>query len=408
MNILYDASVNIVAGAYRLLSLFNSKARLSVEGRRGLLDRLEAAIDPTATNVWFHAASLGEFEQGRPVIEAYRRQFPDHKIVLTFFSPSGYEVRKNYAGADHIFYLPIDTAKNARRFLEIVKPKKAIFIKYEFWHNYLRLMAKSGIQCCSISAIFLPEYHYFRWYGSMARNDLRTIDMFFVQNEQSVKLLEGIGIRRAVVAGDTRFDRVYEIAQSAKNLPKIEQFAEGASVLVAGSTWPKDNEILVEIINSRPDMKFIIAPHEIHNDQIERLMAAIKRPSIRYTKLTENDDTSEYDVMIIDTIGILSSVYQYGKLAYIGGGFGVGIHNILEAATFGLPLAFGPNYQKFAEAKDLIAKSGAISIKNADSLARAIAEIEENYDAKSAICRDYVKEKRGATQQIIAYLTQNS
>ena len=355
--------------------------------------------------IWFHCASLGEFEQGRPVIEAFRAAHPGWKILLTFFSPSGYEVRKNYAGADYIFYLPADTPRNARRFVSIFRPKIAVFVKYEFWANYLFALQRSGARAYLISGIFRPGQSFFKPWGGLFRRVLGTFDRLFVQNEESLKLLQGIGAVNAEVAGDTRFDRVYAIAQGAKALPEVERFAEGAEVFVAGSTWPPDEQLLLALINANPDVKFILAPHEVDPARIERMIAQIDRPCLRYTQLTPQSDLAGGGVLFIDTIGILSSVYRYGKWGYIGGGFGVGIHNTLEAATFGLPLAFGPNYEKFQEARDLIGVGGARSISDYAQLADWFGILRGDaaeYQRSSSACAEYVRSHKGATGQIIA------
>lgn len=353
---------------------------------------------------WFHAASLGEFEQGRPVIEAFRKARPEYKILVTFFSPSGYEIRKNYSGADCICYLPTDTPKNVRRFMQIVHPEIAVFIKYEFWHNYLTAMQKAGTRLYLISAIFRKEQIFFKPYGGLFRRALEAFTHLFVQDENSKQFLHEIGIDAVSIAGDTRFDRVFTIASNAKNLPEIERFAQNMPVFIAGSTWPPDEELLLTLIERYPSVKFIIAPHEIHASRIEKLRTTIHRPSLRYTELTPESDLAHAEVLFIDTIGLLSSVYRYGTWGYIGGGFGAGIHNTLEAATFGLPLAFGPRYEAFKEAKELIAAGGAKSISTADELIQWFDPLFQSPEATQRtgdICRQYVIKHKGATQQII-------
>lgn len=386
----------------RCAAPFNSKARLWKDGRRRLFDKLKALGSHRVA--WFHAASLGEFEQGRPVIEAFRKARPEYKILVTFFSPSGYEIRKNYSGADCICYLPTDTPKNVRRFMQIVHPEIAVFIKYEFWHNYLTAMQKAGTRLYLISAIFRKEQIFFKPYGGLFRRALEAFTHLFVQDENSKQLLHEIGIDAVSIAGDTRFDRVFTIASNAKNLPEIERFAQNMPIFIAGSTWPPDEELLLTLIERYPSVKFIIAPHEIHASRIEKLRTAIHRPSLRYTELTPESDLAHAEVLFIDTIGLLSSVYRYGTWGYIGGGFGAGIHNTLEAATFGLPLAFGPRYEAFKEAKELIAAGGAKSISTADELIQWFDPLFQNPEATQRtgdICRQYVIKHKGATQQII-------
>lgn len=402
MKLLYNCGVRLMDAGIRCAAPFNSKARLWKDGRRRLFDKLKALGSHRVA--WFHAASLGEFEQGRPVIEAFRKARPEYKILVTFFSPSGYEIRKNYSGADCICYLPTDTPKNVRRFMQIVHPEIAVFIKYEFWYNYLTAMQKAGTRLYLISAIFRKEQIFFKPYGGLFRRALEAFTHLFVQDENSKQLLHEIGIDAVSIAGDTRFDRVFTIASNAKNLPEIERFAQNMPVFIAGSTWPPDEELLLTLIERYPSVKFIIAPHEIHASRIEKLRTAIHRPSLRYTELTPESDLAHAEVLFIDTIGLLSSVYRYGTWGYIGGGFGAGIHNTLEAATFGLPLAFGPRYEAFKEAKELIAAGGAKSISTADELIQWFDPLFQNPEATQRtgdICRQYVIKHKGATQQII-------
>ena len=411
MRILYNLAVLLMDLGIRLAAAFNPKARLWVEGRRDIFRRMKEKIDASAPLIWFHAASLGEFEQGRPLIEAFREAYPDYKILVTFYSPSGYEIRKNYAGADYIFYLPSDTPGHVRQFMSIVRPRIAVFIKYEFWVNYLLALQKAGVHTYLISAIFRPEQAFFRWYGSLMRRALGVFDAMFVQNEASKTLLAGIGLREVSVTGDTRFDRVYTIAQAAKELPAVARFAAGHRVLVAGSTWPPDEELLLQLIrDAEPGTKFIIAPHEIEESRIQKMVAQCSTRTLRYTELHAESDLEGASVLIVDTIGILSSVYRYGHWAYIGGGFGVGIHNILEAATFGLPLAFGPRYEKFQEARELIQSGGARSIATFEELFdwfQTMSTDAERYAASSTTCRDYVLTHKGATAQIMQRIEQD-
>ena len=354
--------------------------------------------------VWIHAASLGEFEQGRPIIERVKREMPDSIIVVTFFSPSGYKIRKNYPLADFVFYLPADTPKNVTRFLDAVHPDIAIFVKYEFWLNYLNELHRRSIPTYLISAIFRPSQIHFRPWGGMWRRALRCYSSIFVQDKASERLLQRVGYKRCVVAGDTRFDRVAEIARNAKRIPIIEHFAMGTPLFVAGSTWGKDEELLIQLINTNPDIRFVIAPHEMDESRMQRLETTIHGGVVRYTHSSESSDFSGAQVLILDTIGLLSSAYSYARWAYIGGGFGVGIHNTLEAATFGLPIAFGPNYQKFREARDMIELGAATSVTSATELIDWFAIIKDEGEAlqkASSSALNYTKEHCGATDTIM-------
>ncbi len=356
--------------------------------------------------VWIHAASLGEFEQARPIIERIKRERPEMVVVVTFFSPSGYEIRKNYPLADYVFYLPADSQGNVMRFLDAVRPDVAIFIKYEFWLNYLNELRRRAIPTYLVSAIFRPSQVHFRPWGLMWRRALDAYNTIFVQDSASKSLLEGVGYNRSIVAGDTRFDRVAEIARNVKRIPTIERFAFEAPLFVAGSTWGKDEELLIELINANPDIRFVIAPHEMEEARMRHLENCIRGGVIRYTRSNESSDFSHVQVMILDTIGLLSSVYSYARWAYIGGGFGVGIHNTLEAATFGLPIAFGPNYHKFREACDMIARGAATSIASYSELNSWFTTIKkgEALQKASSSARDYTKEHCGATDTIMGVI----
>lgn len=405
---LYETGLRLYALLARLASPFDSKAARWSKGRKGLLEKIERAVGPGNDIAWFHCASLGEFEQGRPLIEAFREKYPDYRILLTFFSPSGYELRKDYPGADYVFYLPIDTRRNVRRFLKAVNPRLAVFIKYEFWKNYLQALKERGTRTYVVSAIFRPEQPFFHWYGRDFRRMLDCFDHIFVQNEASKELLGTLGLTAVTVAGDTRFDRVSRIAQTARQIEPVERFARGSRVVVAGSTWPKDDELLLEAVEKHPQYKFILVPHEIEEGKIEHLLNRITRRAVRYTRLQEYpaQEVETADVLVVDTVGILASLYQYGYCAYIGGGFGVGIHNILEAATFGLPLLFGPNYEKFQEAVDLIRLGGATVVGDADDLHQALDQLlraPESYAERSAVCRNYVREHIGASERILGH-----
>lgn len=411
MVFLYNLGIRIYQILVAVVSLFNKKAKLFRDGRKGWEKRLRESIKENDRVVWFHCASLGEFEQGRPVIEAFRVKYPDIKILLTFFSPSGYEIRKNYQGADYIFYLPLDTYWNSKKFIDIVNPVATIFVKYEFWYFYLNGLKKRGVPTYVISAIFRPEQAFFKWYGGWYRKFLANFKHLFVQNESSKELLASIGVTNVTVAGDTRFDRVIANAQAAKVVPLIEQFVGDSKVMVAGSTWPKDEEIIVEHFKANPhNLKLIIAPHEIHEQEIEKLRSSFGLKTLRYTKPDECNP-SEAQVLIIDTIGILSSIYRYGHISYIGGGFGVGIHNTLEAAVFGIPVLFGPNYQRFQEAVDLIETGTAKPIKSIEEFDNSvkfyISLNQKSMDVKR-INHDFFINKSGATIKIINNLSINT
>lgn len=404
MRFLYNTGICLMRAAAAAAALFNTKIRLRNRGCREVFRALRSFVKEGDRVVWFHCSSLGEFEQGRPVIEAIRGKFPGHKIVLTFFSASGYEIRKNYEVVDQVLYLPYDTPSNARRFVALARPEIAVFVKYEYWYNFLRALHRSGCRTYIVSAIFFPKQVFFRWYGGFFRKMLRFFHTIFVQDAHSEKLLRGLGVSSVIVAGDTRFDRVASIAAAVKPLPAVEAFAAGAEVLIAGSTWEKDEELLLPLVNDAAGMKFIIVPHEISESRIEKLMEAIARPAVRYTAIDGDTELSRCQVLVIDTVGILSSAYSYCRYAYIGGGFGAGIHNTLEAATFGLPLAFGPNYQQFKEARDLVAVGAARPVGRYDELAEwlfALAADRGRYSLAGEASHDYVATHRGATGIIV-------
>ena len=399
---LYNILISLYARCISLAGRWYPKAQLWSEGRKGLFERMEQAIKPEDRIVWVHTASLGEFEQGRPVIEKIRARYPEYKILLTFFSPSGYEIRKNFQGADYIFYLPADTAQNARRFLDIAHPEVAIFVKYEFWLNLLAELRKRKINSYIISSIFRHDSVFFRWYGSMWRKALRSFKTIFVQNEESKKLLSEIGIENVIIAGDSRFDRVAEIARQAKKIDLIDRFRGGARLFVAGSTWGPDEEILLPLINENPDIKFVVAPHEMDESRIEHLVREVKGGAVRYTQLPA--DFTDAQVLVLDTVGLLSRVYGSAEWAYIGGGFGVGIHNTLEAAVYGMPVAFGPKYRKFKEACDLISLGAGRSVVSAEELKAWFEELKSDNDylaRLSALAKVYVNQHRGVTERVV-------
>jgi len=391
MNTLYNISIWIFSVAVHIASLFNPKAKQWIKGRKSIFQKLAEATKEEQDIVWFHCASLGEFEQGKPIIEGYKIKYPTHKILLTFFSPSGYEIRKNYDGADWIFYLPADTKKNAKQFISIVNPIKVIFIKYEFWFNYMAELNKKNIPFYSVSSIFRKEQSFFKydWFAKQLNN----VSHFFVQDQNSKELLKNIGFSNCTVAGDTRFDSVISNTQNSISISLVEKFSENKTTIICGSTWPKDEALLVKYIKKNPNYNYIIAPHEMQH------ISALKNQTnaLLFSK-ANNTNISDINVLIIDSIGILSNVYKYGDLAYIGGGFGSGIHNILEAVTFGLPVVFGPNYQKFKEANELIELEGAISISNFKELTSAI-DYFNTFDKSIAI--NYTQENSGATKKIL-------
>lgn len=418
---LYKLFVRCYFLAIHAAALFSAKARSWVAGRKYLLADMErtASRDRLAGSkrrlIWFHCASLGEFEQGRPVIERFRQAYPEWRILLTFFSPSGYEVRKNYPGADYIFYLPAETSSNVRNFLKVWEPQMAVFVKYEYWFTYINELHKQQIPMVVISSIFRNNQYFFHFLGGWFRQQLRLIKCFFVQDEASEKLLKINGVSNAVVSGDTRFDRVWTLGLSPEAFPEVAAFGGNDLVMIAGSTWPKDEQALKQLLeNQSPSMKFIIAPHEVSEERIKFIEALAGPGSIRHSQLAasyKNVGNTEIDarVLIIDSVGKLSHLYQYGQIALIGGGFGQGIHNILEAATFGLPVFFGPNYQKFAEARDLISLGGAFTFETADELHQQVTALladKHRLQQCKDICLKYVESKKGATDVIIKHLGQ--
>lgn len=395
----------------RVAALFSPKAKKWVAGRRNIFERLEKAIGGGGPIVWMHCASLGEFEQGRPLLEKLRTQYPTHQYLLTFFSPSGYEVRKNYDGADWVFYLPMDGASNARRFLDIVKPELVIFVKYEFWYYYLKKIKYRQIPLILVSALFWEKMSFFKWYGALQRKMLSRFDHLFVQDKTSQQLISHIGLGSITsISGDTRFDRVIDIASKAVPIPVIESFLQQQRVIIAGSTWPEDENILKAALAQVSDtsLKLIIAPHEINDKHLGDLREQFPE-AVFYSELIKNPGTISIGarVLVIDNIGLLSRLYRYGFVSYIGGGFGKGIHNTLEAAVYGRPVFFGPVFHKFREAKELILSGGAITIHDALALAIAINDLisdENKFHAASNAAKDYVLENRGATDKIIRYI----
>ncbi len=411
MNQIYNLIVILASQILKIFALFSPKMKLFVNGRKSVFQNLASKIQTSDKTIWFHAASLGEYEQGLPVIEAIKKQFPTHKIVVTFFSPSGYEVRKNNTVADVTIYLPMDTISNAKQFVKLVHPEMAFFIKYEYWPNYLNELKNQNIKTYLISGILRENQAFFKWYGRFYRNALKTFDYFFVQNESSKTLLQNIGFTKVKVSGDTRFDRVVSILERDNSLDFIEQFKNNKTTIVIGSSWSKDESLLVNYINqSSDDVKFIIAPHNIKKEQIQELINSISKKTILFSAVETRLIASlqEYDVFIIDTIGILTKIYSYADIAYVGGGFGnPGVHNILEPATFGIPVVIGPNYSHFAEATALVNMEGCISIQNQTQLNEAFDLLLHNEDErleKGHICSTFVQMNKGATQTIMNHI----
>ena len=405
MLFLYNLIVQIASFLLKIVAVFSPKIKLFVEGRKSVFEILESKINATDKTIWFHAASLGEYEQGLPVIERIKEKFPSHKIVLTFFSPSGYEVRKNNLVADVTVYLPLDTKKNALQFLSIVRPEMVFFIKYEYWPNYLTELRKLGIPTYLISGIFRKNQLFFKWYGGFYRTALNTFTYFFVQNESSKKLLLELGKTNVAVSGDTRFDRVASILKKDNSLDFIEVFKNDTLTVVAGSSWPKDENLLVDYINQTSEkIKFIIAPHNIKEEQIQELKNSISKRVVLFSEKS-NKNLADFDVFIIDTIGILTKIYSYADIAYVGGGFGnPGVHNILEPATFGVPIVIGPNFSHFAEATALVNREGCIPISNKKELMDAFSNLIANDNIrheKGHICNTFVQMNKGATDIIM-------
>ena len=409
MLILYNLIVQIATFLLKIVALFSPKIKLFTEGRKPVFEILSAKIKATDKTIWFHAASLGEYEQGLPVIEKIKEKYPKHKIVISFFSPSGYEVRKNNLVADATVYLPLDTKKNASKFISLVHPEMVFFIKYEYWPNYLNVLRKLNIPTYLISGIFRENQMFFKWYGGFYRKALESFTYFFVQNESSKKLLLELGKTNIAVSGDTRFDRVMAILDKDNTLDFIETFKNNSLTIVVGSSWPKDENLLVKYINtSSENVKFIIAPHNIKSEQIQELKHSISKKVVLFSE-KENKNLIDFDVFIIDTIGILTKIYSYADIAYVGGGFGnPGVHNLLEPATFGIPIIIGPNYSHFAEATALVNIGGCISITNQTELNNAFTKLIVNNnlrEEKGSICSSFVQKNKGATSIILNQIT---
>ena len=411
MYFLYNIAIYITSFLLKFIVIFNTKIRLFVDGRKNVFQKLQEHISDSDSVIWFHCASLGEFEQGRPIIEKLKPHKPHFKIIVTFFSPSGYEVQQNYPFADIVTYLPLDTKKNAKKFLQIVKPQAAIFVKYEFWPNLLRELKKENIKTILVSGIFRENQSFFKGYGSWMKKSLTTFDHFFVQNANSKKLLENIGFNNVTISGDTRFDRVYNILNQDNSIKEIENFTNNKHVLVAGSSWLEDERLLVEYINNEAteDEKFIIAPHNINAKEIEKLKGSFKKETMLFSEKDKNN-IQNAQVLIIDSIGMLTKVYSYANIAYVGGGFKTGLHNILEPATYGVPIVIGPYYEKFNEAKELVELKACLVVNNKaefNTVVKSLYKDKNLIKEKGKIAGNYVKENTGATDQILAYLLKN-
>ena len=410
MRYFYSFGILCYGLGIRLASFFNEKAKLWVKGRKDIFAKMEETLtDNTSPLAWFHSSSLGEFEQCRPVIDSFKEQYPNYKIFVTFFSPSGYEIRKNYPKVDYVFYLPLDTPSNVKRFMQIVKPQKAFFVKYDFWFNYLNELYRNGVPTILFSSIFRPNQYFFKWYGQWFCAQLKNFTHLFVQNKESEILLKGHGITSCTIAGDTRFDQVSRIAANVKKFSEVERFVGASKVLLVGSSWESDERLLKAFIEdpANVDVKMILAPHEIHTSHIEYIQKLFGEKSVKYSEISLIDNLDDYTVLVIDNIGMLSSLYQYAYVAYIGGGFGKGIHNILEAVAFGKPVCFGPNYEKFQEAKDIINLKGGISISDGNTLKLALSQLfhsDENYQKASEVCKQYIDNNKGTSDKIMTVL----
>lgn len=420
--LIYRLFLWMYPAALKLVSPWNAKARRWLQGRAGIMEHIKAAMSGQQGRiVWMHCASLGEFEQGRPVLENLRSAYPHYNFVLTFFSPSGYEVAKNYKGADHVFYLPMDSRQHARQLCDVLDPALALWVKYDYWYYYMHELQQRGVPLLLVSGVFRNNQGFFKWYGGMQRKMLRCITHFFVQNDHSQHLLQSIGMKNVTVSGDTRFDRVIEIAERAGSIPGIQEFCNGSPVIVAGSTWQEDEEELDHFANTHPEIKFIIAPHEVEEARIAEVEKLFKNAA-RYSafmkhetglklRLTPGTPPSPVNVLIIDNIGLLSRLYRYATITWVGGGFGSdGVHNVLEAAVYGKPVIFGPVYDKYLEAVELVGSGGGFSVENAleaETLFTSLLIDKEEYDLACEASREYVYAKKGATEKIVAFVQEN-
>lgn len=405
MNFLYNIGIGLYRLGAKIAATRSEKVRKMIDGQQRAIDYLRREIIPGASYIWVHASSLGEFEQGRPLIEKIRRECPDLKILLTFFSPSGYEVRKNYGGVDAVCYLPFDTPARVREFLDVVNPAMAIFVKYEFWGNYLQQLKKRGVPTYIISSIFRPDQSFFKWWGGMFRDLLDCFTHIYVQDIESRQLLASVNVTNVTIAGDTRFDRVTDIMAGNRDIPQAEAFTRNAPLtIVAGSSWQPDEKFLLPYFNTCDKIKLIIAPHEVNEEHIKAIESQCNRKVCRLSSATP-EEAATADCMIVDCYGVLSSIYRYGDIAYIGGGFGVGIHNINEAAVYGMPVIFGPKFDKFKEAKDLIARGGAFTFSDSEQFTSLLDSLVNNSDRlrqSGEIAGSYIKENLGATDLIFS------
>ena len=409
MSFLYTIIITIARLFLQIIALFNKKIKLFIDGRKDTFQKLSNEISSNDKTIWIHCASLGEFEQGRPIIEKIKTQYKTHKIILTFFSPSGYEVQKNYDQVDVVCYLPLDTKSNTRKFIGMVHPEIAIFVKYEFWPNILKELKKNKIETILVSGIFRKGQIFFKWFGGWMRKSLQSFSHFFVQDENSKKLLESIDFKNVTVSGDTRFDRVYEIIEQNNSLNFIEEFKQDKITLVAGSTWKEGEEILVNYINNQAseNEKFIFAPHNIKEQEIIRLQDSLHKKTVLFSE-KENKSIENFQVLILDTIGILTKVYSYADIAYVGGGFETGLHNVLEPATFGIPILIGPKYQKFNEAVDLVNNGGCIVVENSDEMKTQLIRLFSDAELrkeKGSISKKYIKDNIGAMDIVLEYIS---
>ena len=408
MNFLYNLGIFLSSIFLRFIAVFNLKIKKFVEGRKNVFSDLQTGLDSGDQVIWVHAASLGEFEQGLPVMQLIREEYPDHRILLTFFSPSGYEVRKNAAIADLVTYLPLDSHRNVIRFLKIVRPKLAIFIKYEIWPNYLKQLRNQGVPVILISAIFNKRQVYFKWYGGFMRKALGLFSFIYVQNADSKSLLNELGLSQVAISGDTRFDRVSQIREQQNSLDFMQIFKGNSLCFVAGSSWPEDESILLDYIEKYDgDLKFVIAPHDIKTDHIQQLQQKLKVPTKLYSELDHGDDLNRYKVLIIDTIGLLTKIYSYADIAYVGGGFATGLHNTLEPAVFGIPVIIGPDYHKFQEALDLVHQKGILVIRDQTEFKGRMDQLLQDDEFRrhtGLININYIKEKKGASIQIMTHI----
>lgn len=408
MSVFYTLGIRVFGLLVWLAAPFRRSARLWVEGRKGWHRRLREDIRESGSLVWFHAASLGEFEQGRPIIERVREAYGDHRVLLTFFSPSGFEVRKDYEKADFVHYLPLDTPGNAKRFLDAVRPRLAVFIRYEYWYNFLWAMFRRGIPVVMVSSVFRKDQIFFKPYGAWTRNALRRISHFFVQNEESLALLGSIGVENKSLSGDTRFDRVWAASREKREFPLVERFLGGRKCLMAGSTWPFDDRLLKNILPAFPDLKFVVVPHHVDEANIGRIVDLFEHRATLYTR-GEDQDLESVQVLVVDTIGMLTYLYRLADITYVGDGFGAGIHSVLEPAAFGMPIFFGPNYRDFQEAVDLVERGGAFAVRDQEELVQGIRRFADDENARGKagrICRDYIEEKRGATERVMKGLAE--